>query len=183
MLLRDYLAQKRAGEARKVKRAIKAPGLWFGKPGTAKGAVLGSNVRPGAALEAGRGRKQAPRQRKRLKAQLDAFFSILIRRRGMKRTGGKCELCGKRPIEVCFHFVSRGSYATRWDTDNAVASCRGCNFEETFRKQKYRDIHISKVGLQERERLEAKARGLTHFTIPELKQKLEDLKRMIQTGI
>ena len=106
--------------------------------------------------------------RKRLVAKLDAIFSVFIRTRGKKRTGGNCEICHKRPIEVCFHWVSRGDYATRWEESNCVGSCRGCNFEETFRKRKYRDIHIARVGEPAREALEAMARTMTHYTDADL---------------
>lgn len=114
--------------------------------------------------------------RKRLVGKLDALFSIFVRLRGKKITGGACELCLKRPIEVCFHWVSRGDYATRWSPDNAVASCRGCNFEETFRKRKYRDLHISRIGRESREALEDRSRVLTHLTDADLEAKLDELK-------
>lgn len=117
--------------------------------------------------------------RKRLVDKLDALFSIFVRLRGKKRTGGVCELCAKRPIEVCFHWVSRGDYATRWDQDNAVASCRGCNFEETFRKRKYRDMHVMMVGEDAREAIEEKSRTLTHYTDDDLLDKEIEIKSLI----
>ena len=104
------------------------------------------------------GKKLAPSRSREVK-KTDQVFSIFIRLRGKKRTGGLCELCLKRPIEVCFHWVSRKSYATRWLPENACASCRGCNYNETFNKQKYRDIFIERYGIAERERLESLARS------------------------
>lgn len=122
--------------------------------------------------------RKAKNERKRLVAKLDAVFSLYIRLRGKLSTGGICELCQKRPIEVCFHWVSRGDYATRWHPDNAVASCRGCNYEETFRKRKYRDIHIERVGEEAREALEAQARTQTHFSNSDLQEKIEEIKKL-----
>jgi len=121
--------------------------------------------------------------RKTLVARLDAIFSLFVRKRGKERTGGTCELCGKRPIEVCFHWVSRGDFATRWDPSNAVGSCKGCNFEETFRKRKYRDMHIDLIGLDAREALEAKARTITHFTDADLRERIEFFKAELGKSI
>ena len=117
-----------------------------------------------------------------LVAKIDSVFSIMIRMRGKKKTGGKCEICFKRPIEVCFHWVSRGDYATRWLPENACASCRGCNYEETFRKQKYRDIFIARFGLSERERIEGLARSNKKFSANELIEMIKNFERGLSDG-
>lgn len=107
-------------------------------------------------------RKKTDRQR--LIGRLDAVFSLFVRLRAKARTGGTCEVCRKRPIEHCFHWVGRGDFATRWDPDNAVGSCRGCNLDEHYRKRVYRDRHIERVGLAAREALEAKAREKVFYS-------------------
>lgn len=119
--------------------------------------------------------------RKTLIKKLDSIFSLFIRLRDKRLNRGYCLLCNKRPIECCFHWIGRGSYATRWDEDNAVGSCFGCNFEETFRKQKYRDKHIALIGIEEREILEALARQKTHFSNSDLQEMIEEFKLKISS--
>ena len=167
--LSEFRRIKAMSKAKKSRRAEKvAENADLKGSGTSEGYAIGMPKRAKKA-------KKPKSSRKRLVAKLDALFSMFVRLRGKKQTGGLCELCAKRPIEVCFHWVSRGDYATRWDPNNAVASCRGCNFEETFRKRKYRDMHIMLIGEAAREALEEKARSLTHFTDADLEAILADL--------
>jgi hypothetical protein len=57
----------------------------------------------------------------------DKWFSLYIREDSQLEYGG-CAFCGK-PIQHCFHFFSRVAYSTRWDENNAIGSCAGCNFK------------------------------------------------------
>lgn len=96
---------------------------------------------------------------KSLVKKADAVFSEYIRIRDKRRFSGRCMICNTRPIEVCFHFISRADFATRWEPDNSVGSCRGCNYNESVdRRQKNRDkykrIHESIVGKDRRRELE-----------------------------
>lgn len=146
MNYQDALAKQAKAKEKKAKRKAKRRIIFSGRP--------------------------KPVSRSVLVKRLDAIFSLYIRLRDKKVSGGLCVLCLKRPIEVCFHWISRGSFATRWDERNAVGSCKGCNFEETFRKQKYRDMFISRYGLPLREELESMARGLTHIPNFEIQEKI-----------
>jgi hypothetical protein len=77
-------------------------------------------------------------ERSTLIAQLDNLFSLHIRLRD-KRLRGSCpfhETFERKPIEQCFHFVTRSKHSVRWDERNAVGSCAGCNIryehDQTF---------------------------------------------------
>jgi len=146
--LAEYLAKKAKSKIKNEKRRAKAKILWVGEHET----------------------------RKQLVKKLDTIFSLFIRLRDKAIYGGACVICRKRPIEHCFHWITRGSYSTRWDERNSCGSCAGCNLEETFRPLKYRDIHISMVGKDERERLEDKARGLAKFSRADLREMFGQLK-------
>ena len=62
---------------------------------------------------------------KKIVKKLDDVFSLFVRADSRNKYDG-CPFCGK-PIECCFHFVTRSKHSVRWDTRNAVGSCFGCN--------------------------------------------------------
>lgn len=67
--------------------------------------------------------------RKSLVCRLDALCSLEARLWTKKHYGPMCPLCGKAPHTQAFHFLTRTKYATRWDSDNLIASCGGCNIK------------------------------------------------------
>lgn len=69
--------------------------------------------------------------RKKAVKEADKWFSIYIRNRDIKEYV-LCPFCKKNYIDNCFHFFSRKVYATRWDENNAIGSCRGCNMLMEF---------------------------------------------------
>ena len=111
MGIQEYLRRARARKAKRREKAV----LLF---------PLG---RPGAA-----GRKDAKRSgRRALVKSLDTLFSLFIRARDKARFGGLCPFVHSdgrpRPIECCFHFITRSKFSVRWNPLNAVGSCFGCN--------------------------------------------------------
>jgi len=152
MTLKEYMAR---AKAKKANRKARGKLIWSAKPKPSRSAVV---------------------------KKLDAVFSLYIRARDKRVANGLCVLCRKRPIEVCFHWISRGAFATRWDEANCVGSCSGCNYEETFRKQKYRDMHIQLVGVEVREAMEAKAREAVHIPTAELEAKIRHFKGLLESG-
>lgn len=71
-------------------------------------------------------------KRKRMVDTLDTLFSIYIRTRDKRTTGGRCVFgCGKM-IECVFHFVTRSKHSVRWDERNGVGSCSGCNLRYEY---------------------------------------------------
>ena len=123
-------------------------------------------------------------QHKKLVAQVDKLHSIYIRLRDKRRFGGMCAICGKRPIAHCFHFLSRGNLATRWEDDNTCGSCAGCNFRESMDRKEatkdyFRSIHVQLVGEPRRQELEHQARQIAKYSCPDL----EAIKAQIESKI
>lgn len=162
--LSEFKAIKKLAAERKAKRQAKALTLW----------PIERKPRKLRAIK-------TPRQR--LRARLDALWSILIRRRDVRLYSGICVICHNRPIQVAYHIVSRKDDATRWDMDNGCGSCAPCNyFEFLNRGHKVRDKHIAIFGIERVEWLEARARVIANFSLQELEDIEVDLKRRIQTG-
>ncbi len=115
---------------RKEKRAAKAVDLW---PKRVK------LKNPTAAL------------RRRLIARLDTAFSLLVRLK-TKQEVGHCAFCPK-PIEHCFHFITRAKHSIRWDFRNAIGSCAGCNYRNEFDPHSYIAYFISRWGTEAYEQL------------------------------
>lgn len=68
--------------------------------------------------------------RSTLVKNLDAVFSIYIRRRFAVNDIAKCVTCGKEDnwkSLQCGHFMSRKHLSTRWNEDNCQVQCAGCN--------------------------------------------------------
>ena len=130
-------------------------------------------------------KKSVPSPYKKAFALLDTVFSFFIRARGKMRTGGMCEICGKRSIEVCFHFFPRKNLATRFEPDAACATDRGCNYEEHMRRGitesdiKFRAAHVRLVGEARVKELEEIKRQPRKWSAAELM----DMKRDIETKL
>lgn len=164
------MAKKLAAHTRRLKRAARAAVLW---PERARTPPAVARKRT----------KVAPSPRKRLRAKLDALWGLFIKKRDCLRTGGICAICGIKPIDSAYHIQPRGDDSTRWDIENGVGSCHGCNYwEMKNRGRRVRDRHISIFGLEKIERLEAKARILANFELLDLERIYADLKRRIEKG-
>lgn len=150
----------------------------FGIPKSGYTFVGGKMVKPKA-------KKRPKSERTRLRKQLDSLFSLYIRTRDKRKGAGKCIFACGRPIEVAFHFVSRGNLGTRWDPRNAVGSCRGCNYSEAMdrreeRKAYWRGWHVALVGEATRLDLEAKAKQITKLSDADLEGLLADIKGRLE---
>ena len=85
---------------------------------------------------------------KRLMGKADKALSVYVR----KETTSKytlCPLCLIKPVEVCFHFVSRRRKLLRWDIRNVVGSCRTCNYVEQFLPDYSRCWYINQFGVDQ----------------------------------
>lgn len=85
--------------------------------------------------------------RKKLVKELDKVFSEVVRRDSIARYN-KCPFCKKKKIVCCFHFVTRKKYATRWDMNNAIGSCFGCNFGMEFNPHPFVVWYIKEYGVE-----------------------------------
>lgn len=119
--------------------------------------------------------------RQKLVAALDKVFSLYIRQESKKKYG-KCPFCKTKPIEHCFHFLSRVSYATRWNELNAIGSCRACNMSMEYSPAPFLLWFIDNRGRDKLDYLQALWHSVAKFSNSDLEtmikyyeQKLEAL--------
>lgn len=43
-----------------------------------------------------------------------------------------CPICNTRPVECCFHFISRKRRVLRWEVFNVIGACKACNKQERY---------------------------------------------------
>jgi len=85
---------------------------------------------------------------RRAERKADKAFSLYIRAIA-KLSYEKCPLCNVKPIECCFHFVTRKRKIVRWDYTNAVGACNTCNFLENFWSDLSRAWYIKTYGVDQ----------------------------------
>ena len=124
--------------------------------------------------------RKSPRQL--LIKALDDLFSFFIRLRDKKYSGNICRICGKRPIEVCYHILPKVStgHVLRWDPDNAVGSCSPCNGAEYWHRLKYADKHIELFGRKFYNALKARARKKVKYSMADLREIKLEIQRKIE---
>lgn len=159
LMVKDWRMVKARAKARKAKRVIKRREL------------------NGGPLEI---------SRKGLVKKLDHLFSFYIRLKS-KRLYGRCpfhEVTTFRPIQQCFHFITRSKHSVRWDERNAVGSCAGCNIrnehDTTFIDEVlswYKKTH----GEPAWETLKADSLRIAKFSREDLKAIGEGIRKKLET--
>lgn len=130
--------------------------------------------KPGAKLR----KIPAKTLRKRLVAQLDSIYSLVIRKRDNLITSGKCVLgCG--PIECVSHLITRSKYSVRWDLRNGVGACHSSNLRHEFDPHPYTTWFIRNRGLVTYETLVRDSNKIAKFSNADLESKLAELKTMM----
>ena len=98
--------------------------------------------------------------------KLDKAFSDYIRKRDSNEYGRVCCItCGhfiNTEDSECGHYIGRRNKAVRFDEVNCNAQCHECNSKDD--KKLYREMLISKYGLDEVEALEQRAVKHKHWT-------------------
>lgn len=89
------------------------------------------------------------KQLKRLSNKADKLFSLYIRARDNRLFNKVCPLCEKKPIQCCFHFITRKRKAVRWNVQNAVGACHTCNYLENYFSDLSRYWYIKKFGVNQ----------------------------------
>lgn len=129
-------------------------------------------------------KKRVPSLYKKAFALLESVMSVYIRTRGGRRNHGKCEICGKGPIQCCYHFLPCRWLAVRFHIDNMAASCHPCNFGEMIQRGSAHDdvvraAHVRLVGEDRVRWLEEHKRDPWKKSAAELL----DMKRDIETKL
>ena len=135
--------------------------------------------------------RSKPRKRKvraptyaKLKARLDAVFSIWTRRRFANQQGlVACICCGavKRWQEQqCSHFVSRAYLTTRFHPENCAPSCFQCNVFKKGNLAAYAAWGVNRYGMDWPARMVALSRTETKLTRADLQHMIEDYEAKIK---
>ena len=106
--------------------------------------------------------------RRKLVEQADKVFSLLVRALAKKEYNGICPFCKERPIECCFHFVTRAKHIVRWDLTNAVGSCNIDNYKMEWNPHPYIKWYLDKFGLEAYENLVLRSNRIAKFNTDEL---------------
>ena len=77
---------------------------------------------------------------KSLVAKADKLFADRV------KSVGKCAKCGTNQYLQTAHVLSRRYKQVRWDSDNAVALCRGCHLYFTHHPIEWEDWIIERMG-------------------------------------
>lgn len=122
---------------------------------------------------------------RQLRDALDQVFSLFIRLRDKKRNNGLCLVCGKSPIQVCYHIIPRTELGTRWDPENAVGACSGCNYSELMNRRKRADHYlmwVQRLGTKQIGELERRSVLKTKYSLDELHNLLQYFKGKLSDG-
>lgn len=152
MNYKEALLEALAAKARKARRKERAAQLW--------------------------GRAES---RSDLVKELDMLASLYARLRNKHYGRGICEICGKRPATVAYHYIPRGHYAVRWHPQNIAAACAPCNFGEKMHRLEYRQKHIALIGEAIYGGLERAASETKHYSMADLRAIRDRIKLLIET--
>lgn len=114
--------------------------------------------------------------RKKLIQELDKTVSKIVRLRDKR-----CVICGSTNQLQCSHLIKRGRLSTRFDLDNCNANCNGCNLRHNNYPEFYTEWWLNKHGQEKYTELINRSQGIWKPTIPELKELLEHLKKILST--
>lgn len=182
------MAGQRAAADRKSKRQAKAGTLWaryakkrpqasIWRKWGGKGAGGGESTTGGPPRQPIGRKKRILTPRQRIRAQLDALWSLAVRLRDRRAHGPLCRLgCGRIAV-LGYHLVpkQRGD-SIRWLLENGVAACSNCNGAELLNRSLYREKHVQIFGRDLIERLEEIAREKVQFKMPDLVALRETLR-------
>lgn len=132
-------------------------------------------------------KKSVPSPYKKAFALLVSVFSLYIRTRGARRNNGKCEICGKGPIQCCYHFIPSRWKAIRFHPDNAAGACHACNFGEMIQRGSAHDdvvraAHVRIIGEDRVRWLEEHKRDVWKKSAEELLIMKRDLELKMSKG-
>ena len=135
--------------------------------------------------------KQKEWKKKKAKLKLDLMtksdyikiLQQLVNKYVRLRDGSFCISCDKaiRGKVDAGHFFSCGNYpSVRFDLRNINSQCITCNQFKGGRIHEYREYLIKKIGSVEFEDLERKAHENRKYSIPELKDMIQEFKQRIK---
>ncbi|MCK4320968.1 hypothetical protein KAX08_00395 [candidate division WOR-3 bacterium] len=131
--------------------------------------------------------KKAKTERRKLRDQLDKLWAEIIK----KRADYRCEYrepanrCKKMTYLNTHHIFSRSNLSVRWDLDNGVCLCSGHHTLNNNSAHKAPAEFIEWIkemwGIEWYENLRKKANQVKKWTIPELRELVEEFKKEIES--
>jgi len=125
--------------------------------------------------------KKAKTTRRKLRDQLDKLWAEIVK----QRAGHKCEYCGKTTYLNTHHIFSRSNLSVRWDLDNGSCLCSGHHTLNTWSAHKspieFIEWIMDKRGYLWYTDLRKQANQIKKWTIPELKELVEEFKKEIKS--
>ena len=119
------------------------------------------------------GRKKLP-SRKSLIRKLDKISSEIARGATI-RVFGNCPFCRSAPIQGAFHWITRSKHSIRWEIENLIASCYGCNCTMEFNPHPFIQFFLDRWGRYSYDALIRKSNKIAHFSRSDLIEKLENM--------
>ena len=114
--------------------------------------------------------------KKSLARKLDKEISRIVRSRGI------CARCSKGAEEKtmqCAHIFHRRHFSVRWDLKNCLCLCGGCHiFWAHLEPILFTEFVKKYLGSYEYAQLKLRARQIKQWTIPEMIELLEELKKL-----
>ena len=124
--------------------------------------------------------KKAKTERKKLRDQLDKLWAIIVK----QRANNVCEYpeCNKITYLNSHHIFGKSNMATRWDLENGLCLCCGHHTLNTFSAHQspaFIDWIKEHIGIERYRRIEARSYTIKKWTIPELEELVEEVKKEI----
>ena len=130
--------------------------------------------------------KKAKTTRQKLTKELDDLWSLIVR----QRANHTCVKCGRIVIPGsgnamnAHHLIGKSNRNTRWDFGNGICLCAGCHRMKTDaahrQPEKFKKWVIDEYGKEWYENMVIKANQIKKWTIPELKELVEEFKKEIK---
>ena len=115
-----------------------------------------------------------------MKKKLWTLVSMYVRIRDKRANNGLCAICKARPIECAYHICpSNDGSATRWDLDNIVGACNGCNCGENYHRFKYAEKHRQLFGAKY-DALVEKSKQIVQYKLADYEALYQDIKAKLE---
>lgn len=112
-----------------------------------------------------------------LKKRAQALCNLWVK----MRDRGMCRVCDKNPVEVAYHILPVGDYpGVRYNEDNIVGACGGCNLHEMLRRMTVQDYWRARIGDEKYDAMKKSGREKTKYTRDELEAIISYYKAKIE---
>ena len=126
--------------------------------------------------------KKAKTERRKLRDQLDKLWAEIVKQRA--RSVCEYKTCKKTDYLNSHHIFGRSNLSVRWNLDNGVCLCPGHHTFNNYSAHKAPIWFIEWIkkqrGIEWYENLRKKANQVKKWTIPELRELVEEFKKEVK---